>query len=215
MIQSDGWLSEPIRVFIAGNIGSGKTTLCKLLQDSLGWEAYLEHPGENPFLEKFYSDMVRWSFLSQAWFITTRVHQIEQACKNHEVEVVIFDRTIYEDSLFALNLYEIGALSPDEYQTYINLFQIYAARVPPPDVLIYLRASVSTLVAHIAKRSRHYEREISQEYLHRMSCYYESWIAQYELSPLVDIDMDKIDFVERGSDLKLIISQLQDVKHIT
>ncbi len=188
---------------IAGNIGSGKTTLTRLLSDHYGWEAQYEDVDDNPYLNDFYNDMLRWSFNLQVYFLKSRLTQvidIRSSGKN-----VIQDRTVYEDvHIFAPNLYSMNLLSRRDFSNYFSLFELMSNLIEPPDLLIYLRASVDTLVNQIKKRGRDYESNISRDYLTRLNERYEAWISNYDLGKLLIIDIGNTNYSENINDRKKV-----------
>ncbi|SNR75043.1 deoxynucleoside kinase [Lutibacter flavus] len=196
-----------MHVAIAGNIGAGKTTLTKLLAKHYKWEPHFESVEENPYLDDFYGEMERWSFNLQVYFLNSRFRQIleiRESGKN-----IIQDRTIYEDArIFAPNLHAMGLMPNRDYQNYDSLFNLMERLVNPPDLLIYLRASISTLVGQIHKRGRDYENSISIDYLSRLNERYEAWITKYTNGKLLIIDVDNLDFVDNQEDLGSIIDKI-------
>ena len=201
-----------MHVAIAGNIGAGKTTLTGLLAKHYKWEPHYESVDENPYLDDFYGAMERWSFNLQVYFLNSRFRQIleiRDSGKN-----IIQDRTIYEDAhIFAPNLHSMGLMPHRDYENYKSLFQLMERLVSPPDLLIYLRASIPTLVDQIHKRGRDYEHTISIEYLSRLNERYEAWISSYDKGKLLIIDMDKLDIVDKPEDLGNIIDQIDAQIH--
>ncbi len=197
-----------LHIAIAGNIGSGKTTLTTLLAKHYKWEAFYESVDDNPYLNDFYQDMKRWSFNLQIYFLNSRFRQvlkIRESKKN-----VVQDRTIYEDAyIFAPNLHEMGLMSTRDFQNYSSLFELMKRLVDPPDLLIYLRASVPTLVKQIQKRGRDYEHSISIDYLTKLNKKYENWIKNYNLGELLIINVDKIDFVENQKDASIVFDKIE------
>ncbi|MCX7697187.1 MAG: deoxynucleoside kinase [Bacteroidales bacterium] len=193
-----------MHIAIAGNIGSGKTTLTSLLADHYQFKALYESVDDNPYLESFYEDMKRWSFNLQIYFLNSRFRQIIQIQRNKEN--VIQDRTIYEDAyIFAPNLHEMGLMSSRDFETYRELFALMTSFISPPDLLIYLRADVSLLVKQIQKRGRHYETSIRLDYLKSLNDKYENWISSYKEGRLLIIDVNKIRFEENKEDLGYVI----------
>lgn len=196
-----------MHVAIAGNIGAGKTTLTKLLAKHFKWEPHFESVDENPYLDDFYGEMERWSFNLQVYFLNSRFRQIleiRESGKN-----IIQDRTIYEDArIFAPNLHAMGLMTNRDYSNYDSLFDLMERLVSPPDLLIYLRASIPTLVGQIHKRGRDYENSISIDYLSRLNERYEAWITKYTKGKLLIIDVDNIDFVANQEDLGSIIDRI-------
>ncbi len=196
-----------MHVAIAGNIGSGKTTLTKALSDFFKWEPHYEDVDDNPYLRDFYGDMLRWSFNLQIYFLNSRFNQVIDFRKSGKK--IIQDRTIYEDAyIFAPNLYEMNLMSERDFRNYRSLFDIMINFVQPPDLLIYLKASVPTLVRQIQKRGRSYENTIRLDYLTSLNKHYESWIKDYKLGELLVVDVDNIDFAENKSDLNAIIDKV-------
>jgi deoxyadenosine/deoxycytidine kinase len=199
-----------MHIAVAGNIGSGKTTLTGLLARSYGWEAQFE-ADENPYINDFYEDMERWSFNLQIYFLNKRLNgivSIKQA-KN----TIIQDRTIYEDAcIFAPNLHAMGLMSTRDYHNYRSLFDLMMSLVAPPDLTIYLKASVPTLVNQIQKRGRDYEAGIRIDYLSKLNERYNEWIGSYKGKKLI-IDVDVIKFDETPEDLNLVINKVEAELH--
>ncbi len=194
-------------VAVAGNIGAGKSSLTRLLSDYFKWEALYERVDDNPYLADFYDDMRRWSFNLQVFFLSSRFHQ------HRRIEAIphsiVQDRTIYEDAeIFARNLHDMGLMSTRDYENYVELFGIMTTYLKPPDLLIYLRASVPTLVRHIQARGREFESSIRIEYLERLNVLYEGWIERYEAGPKLIIDVDDFDYVNANADRAAIISRI-------
>jgi deoxyadenosine/deoxycytidine kinase len=196
-----------MHVAIAGNIGAGKTTLTKLLAKHYNWEPHYESVEENPYLDDFYAEMERWSFNLQVYFLNSRFRQIleiRESGKN-----LIQDRTIYEDArIFAPNLHAMGLMTNRDYVNYESLFELMERLVSPPDLLIYLRATIPTLVGQIHKRGREYENSISIDYLSRLNERYEAWITKYTKGNLLIIDVDKLNFVDNPEDLYAVINKI-------
>lgn len=196
-----------MHVAIAGNIGAGKTTLTKLLAKHYSWEPHYESVDENPYLDDFYAEMERWSFNLQVYFLNSRFRQILDLRKTGKK--IIQDRTIYEDAhIFAPNLHAMGLMTNRDFSNYSSLFELMENLVTPPDLLIYLRADISTLVGQIHKRGREYENSISIDYLSRLNERYEAFITKYNKGNLLIIDVDDIDFVENPEDLGSIIDKI-------
>ena len=194
-------------VAIAGNIGAGKSTLTQLLADYFGWQPFYEQVDDNPYLADFYEDMRRWSFNLQVFFLSSRFKH-QRGVETSERSVVQ-DRSIYEDAeIFARNLYEMGLMAQRDYENYVELFGIMTSYLRPPDMLIYLRATVPTLVRHIQARGRDYEASIRIEYLERLNKHYEDWIDRYDLGPKMIIDVDDLDFVNLESDRNAILRRI-------
>src|SRR5210317_566033 len=201
-----------MHVAIAGNIGAGKTTLTKLLAKHYNWEAHYESVEENPYLDDFYGAMERWSFNLQVYFLNSRFRQILEIRESGKS--IIQDRTIYEDSkIFAPNLHAMGLMTNRDFDNYRSLFELMEKLVSPPDLLIYLRASIPTLVGQIHQRGRDYENSISIDYLSRLNERYEAWITQYKKGNLLIIDVDNIDFVKKPEDLGSIIDKIDAQIH--
>ena len=196
-----------MHVAIAGNIGSGKTTLTGLLSKHYKWDAHYEDVDDNPYLNDFYKDMQRWSFNLQVYFLKSRFKQVKEIHASEKN--VIQDRTIYEDAfIFAPNLHAMGLMSSRDFENYLSLFQLMETFIPPPNLLIYLRSSVANLVGQIQKRGRDYENSIRIDYLTRLNERYEAWISQYDRGKLLIIDVDDIDFNNNKEDLGAIISRI-------
>ena len=201
-----------MHVAIAGNIGAGKTTLTKLLAKHYRWEPHYESVEENPYLDDFYGSMERWSFNLQIYFLNSRFRQIlkiRESGKN-----IIQDRTIYEDAnIFAPNLHAMGLMTNRDFSNYESLFELMERLVAPPDLLIYLRGSIPTLVGQIHKRGRDFENTISIDYLSRLNERYEAWISQYTKGKLLIIDFDNLNFVDNQEDLGFVIDKIDAQIH--
>jgi deoxyadenosine/deoxycytidine kinase len=194
-------------VAIAGNIGVGKSTLTELLSERLGWEPFFEAVDGNPYLSDFYEDMERWSFHSQIYFLSRRLRHHWQLLQRSNS--VVQDRTVYEDAeIFARNLYRQGSMDKRDYSSYCELYEVVTTVLPPPDLIVYLRASVPTLRDRIRKRGRHYEKGISTVYLEQLNQLYETWIADFSLCPVLTVPSDALDFVSRHSHLELITEKV-------
>ncbi|WP_421917812.1 deoxynucleoside kinase [Marinifilum sp.] len=201
-----------MHIAIAGNIGSGKTTLTELLAKHYRWEAHYEDVDENPYLNDFYDNMQRWSFNLQIYFLKSRFSQIMQIRKSGKN--IVQDRTIFEDAkIFAPNLYDMGLMSERDFTNYCNLFQLMSSMVQAPDLLIYLRSSVPTLVNQIQKRGRDYEETIRLDYLKKLNDRYENWISNYKNGNLLIVDADNMDFLENPSDLNGIVDKVEAKVH--
>ncbi len=194
-------------IAIAGNIGAGKSTLTSLLSQRLGWEPFLEGVSDNPYLSDFYEDMNRWSFHSQVFFLARRLlHHRQLLERPHSV---IQDRTVYEDAeIFARNLYEGGAMQERDYRTYHDLYAAVTSILPPPDLVIYLQASVATLSERIRQRGRSYERQLAPDYLAQLNRLYEDWVQHFALCPVLTVPADRLDFVANGEHLTLITQRI-------
>ena len=195
-----------MHIAIAGNIGSGKTTLTKMLAAHYGWTPKFESVDFNPYLADFYEDMERWSFNLQIYFLNKRFKDVVEISKRKEV--IIQDRTIYEDArIFAPNLHSMGLMSSRDFENYSDLFDLMMSLVNPPDLLIYLRSSIPNLVAQIQKRGREYERSIRIDYITGLNERYENWIKDYKGRLLV-IDVDKIKFENRPEDFQEVTDKI-------
>jgi deoxyadenosine/deoxycytidine kinase len=196
-----------MHIAVAGNIGAGKTTLAGLLAKHYGWEAHFEDVDENPYLNDFYDDMKRWSFALQIHFLNSRFNQVMSLRKSGKD--IIQDRTVYEDAyIFAPNLESMNLMPRRDFDNYLSLFNIMSALVQPPDLLIYLRASIPTLVNHIQERGRDYEETIRLDYLKRLNERYEAWISGYKNGKLLIIDVDNINFLKNPKDLSAVINKI-------
>ena len=192
---------------IAGNIGAGKTTLTELLAKHYGWPPHFEDVADHPYLDAFYANLERWSFNLQVYFLNSRFRQIIDFRQSEKD--IIQDRTIYEDAfIFAPNLHRMGLLSSRDFQNYQSLFALMETFIQPPDLLIYLRSSISNLVKQIQKRGREYENSISIDYLNKLNERYEEWISTYDKGKLLIINVDDIDFVQNKEDLGIIIDKI-------
>lgn len=196
-------------VAVAGNIGVGKSTLVNMLCDRLNWQPFYEPVTDNPYLADFYADMATWAFHSQVFFLTRRLRSHAELAQ-HPVSVVQ-DRSVYEDAdIFAQNLYRQGFLQPRDYQTYRELYETSVQFLPPPDLMIYLRASVPTLQNRISNRGRDYERTIMPEYLQSLNDLYETWIENFVLCPVLTVPADDIDYVAHSGHLNLIVQKVDE-----
>ncbi len=201
-----------MHIAVAGNIGSGKTTLTGLLAKQFKWEAHYESVDDNPYLNDFYEDMQRWSFNLQIFFLNSRFNQLVNMKKSGKN--VIQDRTIYEDAyIFAPNLHAMGLMTTRDFHNYLNLFNLMMNFITPPDLLIYLRGTVPALVNQIEKRGRPYENTIRIDYLKRLNERYEAWISGYESGKLLIVDIDDVNFAENSEHLGEIISRVQGELH--
>lgn len=197
-----------MHIAIVGNIGAGKTTLTGLLAKHLGWEPQFEEVEDNPYLEDFYSDMKRWSFNLQIFFLNSRFrHIVELQRRNANI---IQDRTIYEDAyIFAENLHDMGLMTTRDFQNYSNIFESIVSFIKAPDLLIYLKASVPTLVDNIQLRGRDYEAGIRLDYLSKLNDKYQKWISGYQEGKLLILDKDKLDFANNPEDLGFVIQEIE------
>ena len=201
-----------MHIAVAGNIGSGKTTLTTLLAKHFGWQPHFEDVDTNPYLHSFYEDMQRWSFNLQIYFLNSRFRQVIEIRKSGKT--VVQDRTIYEDAyIFAPNLHVMNLMTTRDFENYQQLFELMAQFIQPPDLLIYLRASVPTLVRQIQKRGREYEAAIRLDYLKRLNEKYEAWISGYTLGKLLIVDVDPINFYDNPEDLAGIIERTNAELH--
>ncbi|MEN8187497.1 MAG: deoxynucleoside kinase [Bacteroidota bacterium] len=201
-----------MHVAIAGNIGAGKTTLTRLLAKHYKWEPHFESVEENPYLDDFYGSMERWSFNLQIYFLNSRFRQILEFRESGRN--IIQDRTIYEDArIFAPNLHAMGLMTNRDFSNYESLFELMERLVAPPDLLIYLRASIPTLVGQIHNRGREFENTISIDYLSRLNERYEAWISEYTKGNLLIIDVDNLNIVEKQEDLGLVIDKIDAQIH--
>ena len=200
-------------VAIAGNIGVGKSTLTRMLSTSLRWEPFYEADVENPYLADFYANMQQWSFHSQVFYLGKRLEH-HRLLVDHPGSVVQ-DRTVYEDAeIFACNLYQQGHMSERDYDAYRRLYHAVASFLPPPNLIVYLRASVPKLLEHIEQRGRDYERNIAPAYLEQLNQLYEAWIDDWTLSPVLSVDIDGKDFLQKPADFKSLLGQVTNALSI-
>lgn len=196
-------------IAIAGNIGVGKSSLTGMLGERLGWESFFEAVSDNPYLADFYQDMARWSFHSQVFFLSRRLRHHHQLLQRPNS--VVQDRTVYEDAeVFACNLYRQGLMSERDYRSYRELYEVLSALLPPPDLVVYLRASVPTLMARITQRGRPFERSITPQYLEQLNELYEEWIGRFNLCPVLTVPSDRLDFVTNSHHLDLIVEKVME-----
>lgn len=201
-----------MHIAVAGNIGVGKTTLTELLAKNFSWKPHYELVENNPYLDDFYSDMQRWAFNLQVYFLNSRFGQLKEIQESGEN--IIQDRTIYEDAnIFAPNLHAMGLMTSRDFENYSSLFQLMSSFVMPPDLLIYLRASVPTLVKQIQARGRDYESSIRIDYLTRLNERYEAWISKYTNGKLLIIDTDDLDFTQNQEDLGFVVDKVNAELH--
>jgi deoxyadenosine/deoxycytidine kinase len=194
-------------VAIAGNIGVGKSTLTALLSEQLNWEPFLEAVNDNPYLADFYKDMQRWSFHSQIYFLSRRLRHHWQLLQRPNP--VVQDRTVYEDAeIFARNLYRQGLMEQRDYRSYCELYEVVTTVLPPPDLIVYLRASVPTLQERIRHRGRPYEQDIARTYLEQLNELYEEWISGFSLCPVLCVPSDDLDFVVNAGHLELVTEKI-------
>ncbi len=196
-------------IAVAGNVGVGKSTLTRMLADRLGWEPFFEAVDDNPYLADFYQDMRQWAFHSQIFFLSRRLRHHHELLQRENS--VIQDRSVYEDAeIFARNLYEQGAMSERDYRSYRELYEVLCAFLPPPDLILYLRADVDTLLHRIRKRGRAYEQDIDPNYLRQLNRLYDEWIDQFTLSPVLTIEAANLDFVAHRDHLDRIEAAVRD-----
>ena len=201
-----------MHIAIAGNIGSGKTTLTGLLAKHFGWDPHYEDVDTNPYLNSFYEDMQRWSFNLQIYFLNSRFRQVVEI--RRAGKTVVQDRTIYEDAhIFAPNLHSMSLMSTRDYNNYSSLFELMSSFIQPPDLLIYLRASVPTLVNQIQKRGRDYENAIRLDYLKGLNDRYEAWINDYKLGKLLIIEVDNMNIAENPEHMGVVIERINAELH--
>jgi deoxyadenosine/deoxycytidine kinase len=201
-----------MHIAVAGNIGSGKTTLTGLLSKHFGWDAHYEDIDDNPYLNDFYNDMQRWSFNLQIYFLNTRFNQILSFRRSGKT--LVQDRTIYEDAyIFAPNLHAMGLMSTRDFENYFTLFNMLGSLIQPPDLIIYLRASVPALVRQIQKRGRKYEDNIRLDYLKRLNERYEAWIESYRLGKMLIVDVDTNNFIDKPEDMSVVIDKVSASIH--
>ena len=196
-------------IAVAGNIGAGKSTLTRMLSDSLGWKPFYEAAAENPYLADFYADMRTWSFHSQVFYLGKRLEH-HRLLVDHPYSVVQ-DRTVYEDAeIFATNLFEQGLMTERDYSAYWNLYRAVSSFLPPPSLIVYLQASTKTLIRRIQKRGNDYEKGIAPEYIEQLNRLYERWISDWTACPVLTITVDGIDFQHNLVDLAGVVHEIKD-----
>ncbi len=196
-------------IAIAGNIGVGKSTLTRLLSERLGWEPFYEAVSDNPYLADFYQDMTRYAFHSQIFFLSRRLRHHRRLLDFPDS--VVQDRSVYEDAeIFARNLFEQCHILPRDYHTYRELYEVLIQFLPPPDLVVYLRASVPTLLNRISQRGRSFEQNIAPAYLDQLNSLYAAWMEGFRLCPVLTVPADDLDFVHNGAHLDLIIGKINE-----
>lgn len=196
-----------IFIAVAGNIGTGKTTLTRMLSERFSWTPHFEAVADNPYLADFYKDMTRWSFPLQIFFLNNRFSAHQKVTK--ETNSAIQDRSIYEDAnIFARNLYEQGKMEERDYKNYLELYNVMCQFLQPPDLVIYLRKSLPKLKAQISLRGRDYEKDIPDQYLADLNRYYNDWMEQYDMGKKLIIESDGIDFLNKPSDFNVICEKI-------
>ncbi len=196
-------------VIVAGNIGAGKTSLAERLSERMGWKCAFESVADNPYLADFYNNMGEWAFHLQIFFLGHRATQYLRMSK--EPQSVIFDRTIYEDEcIFARALYHMGNVEERDYLSYRRVFDLITSQLPPPDLLIYLKAPVAVLMKRIQSRARSIETGISAEYLSLLESFYEDWLKTFDVCPVLTIRSDDLDFVHKPQHLDIVVQRIQD-----
>jgi deoxyadenosine/deoxycytidine kinase len=196
-------------VIVAGNIGAGKTSLAERLSERMGWRCAFESVADNPYLADFYSDMHAWAFHLQIFFLGHRATQYLKMA--NDPQSVIFDRTIYEDEcIFARALYHMGNVEERDYLSYRRVFDLITSQLPPPDLLIYLKAPVPVLMKRIQSRARSIETGISVEYLSLLETFYDDWLKTFDVCPVLTIRSDDLDFVHKPQHLDIVVQRIQD-----
>ncbi len=199
-------------IAVAGNMGVGKSTLTALLSEKLGWEPFYEAVDDNPYLADFYKDMRKWAFHSQVFFLSRRLRHHHQVL--NRPDSVIQDRTVYEDAeIFAENLYRQGHMGERDYRSYRELYEVLTMFLPPPDLVVYLQASVPTLKHRIAIRGRDFEQDIPADYLEQLNRLYEEWANSFTLCPMLTVPSDTLDFVKNNSHMELIAAKIMEKLH--
>jgi deoxyadenosine/deoxycytidine kinase len=219
IVKKPDRFSEPVRflfvkhnkkyfVSIAGNIGSGKSSLTSQIAGRLGWVPYYESVENNPYLEDFYKDMKRWSFQLQVYFLSHRFKTHKEILNSSSS--VVQDRSIYEDvEIFAKNLYMLGRMEKRDYENYRDLFSEMASYIQPPDLIVYLKASVKTLISQIYLRGRIFERSIEEDYIKRLNKSYDEWMGSYKLGKAITVETDKLDFVHNTEDFDCVLKKIK------
>jgi deoxyadenosine/deoxycytidine kinase len=196
-------------VIVAGNIGAGKTSLAERISERMGWQCAFESVTDNPYLADFYKDMREWAFHLQIFFLGHRAAQYLKMAK--DPQSVIFDRTIYEDEcIFARALYHMGNVEERDYLSYRRVFDMITSQLPPPDLLIYLKAPVAVLLKRIQSRARSIETGITEDYLSLLDSFYEDWLKTFDVCPVLTIRSDDLDFVHQPKHLDIVVQRIQD-----
>ncbi|MBI3761184.1 MAG: deoxynucleoside kinase [Chloroflexi bacterium] len=196
-------------VLVAGNIGAGKTSIAERVAARLGWQAAFESVADNPYLSEFYADMRAWSFHLQIFFLGHRAQQHLNLARS--AQSAICDRSLYEDAfIFARALHHLGNMTERDYLSYRRLFDLVVGQLPPPDLLLYLKASVPTLLSRIRSRGREMEAGISADYLELLNTFYDDWLTSFDLCPVLTIPADDLDFVRQTAHLEIIVSRIED-----
>ncbi|OGN88494.1 MAG: deoxynucleoside kinase [Chloroflexi bacterium RBG_13_48_10] len=196
-------------IIVAGNIGVGKTSLAERLSERMGWRCAFESVADNPYLADFYTDMRQWSFHLQIFFLGHRAQQYLRMA--NDSQSVIFDRTIFEDEvIFTRALYHMGNVTERDYLSYRRVFDLITSQLPPPDLLIYLKAPVSVLLERIQNRARSIETGINEEYLSLLESFYEDWLKAFDVCPVLTIRSDDLDFVHKPQHLDIVVQRIQD-----
>jgi deoxyadenosine/deoxycytidine kinase len=196
-------------IIVAGNIGVGKTSLAERLSERLDWRCAFESVSDNPYLADFYANMSEWAFHLQIFFLGHRAQQYLDMA--NDPQSVIFDRTIYEDAyIFARALHYMGSVSERDYLAYRKVFDLITSQLPPPDLLIYLKAPISVLMKRIKNRARSIETGITEEYLSLLETFYEDWMKIYDVCPVITIRSDDLDFVHKPNHLDIVVQRIQD-----
>jgi len=199
--------NEVKHIVIAGNIGAGKTTLTNALSKHFGWEPQYEDVENNPYLNDFYEDMPRWSFNLQVFFLNSRFKQILEIQRGNKV--IIQDRSIYEDAqIFAPNLHAMGLMSTRDFENYLSLFETISSSIKAPDLVIYLKASIPTLVNQIQKRGREYEENLRLDYLKKLNEYYDNWANKFDEGRMLVIDVDNCNFVDDKNQMETVVNKV-------
>jgi len=196
-------------IVVAGNIGAGKTSLSERLGERLGWKTAFESVADNPYLGDFYQDMRAWSFHLQIFFLGHRAEQYLEMARSPQS--AILDRSIYEDAhIFARALHHMGNLSERDYRAYRRVFDLVVASLPPPDLLIYLKAPVPVLIERIRRRGRDIEKGITEDYLSLLESFYDDWLQTFDICPVLTVRTDDLDFVHQSRHMDIVVKRIQD-----